>query len=323
MEPLVWCDRSHIASSQAAEAGGWHTLTVDFPAPKMPALAPVKAHASSGSSSPPHAPSADGGAVLAGLNALGSVLRSDATLRDSLESLVGKERRLAELELLRNLSAGGFFAANGGSGRAGGGVASSPVARLTGAHAAPSSADAHAGEGGDASPSAHAAPASARALAALAAVYDATDPLRVVPSALETRHGGASRMLRPASGRAEVTSAEAALLFGAVDGQVRGLDISHMPCDDAHVGAAALSALASTLTAAWGGDAARATHCESLDARRCEIGATAVASFLELFRAMPRLVRVSRGDSVACAAAVLAHPAPLLPPTTPLCHHRV
>lgn len=124
-------------------------------------------------------------------------MMQDRVLRDNIQSLVDKERRLAELELLLRLSE----------------------------HGAPLTSAKHDAKSADALPS----------VAASKHMFDDTDPTRIDASFIATPPELPSGMLRPRAGRADLSASEVALLTAPIPSKC-GIDLGRLKLNDDSAG---------------------------------------------------------------------------------------
>jgi hypothetical protein len=201
------------------------------------------------------------------LTPLEIAMMQDRVLRDSITSLVDKERRLAELELLLRLSEAG-----------------APLTSASGHHHHHHHHGPGEGAGGAESDSDD---DEASAKSAAARIFDHTDPARVESASLSSGPALPSGMLRPRGGRPELSAAEAALLSGAVapgpspTGMSAppkcGLDISRMGLTEDH------AADLGTLFASLGGAAQTLRIIDARNNLLERAGATAIVDAVKRF----------------------------------------
>lgn len=205
------------------------------------------------------------------LTALTSASRTDALLRSGLEELVSKERKLAELSMLQLLASNGMLSSSWGGG---GNAAFAVGASLNDVPSSGLVAES----------------TLTRAAPVEEVFFDESDALQLPSSAHAGvfRSMGGNGMLRPSSGRPEVSTAEAALLSISVRENVRcGLDLSGMPLGDDVGGSGALSSLMGVL------GAGSCASLRALDVRACSLGAGGVSALLDVLRQCPALEALS------------------------------
>ena len=230
--------------------------------------------------------------------ALATLSSTNDALRDGIETLISKERHLAELSLMLLLEGGGAPSSTpppfpGASSpflpppptspatAAPPHPFSGPPLRVTrdaatGSFSTGCAGEAEGGVGGATPPSPW--------------LHSSQDPLRIPSHALAARPSLPSRLLRPACGRAELSGEEAALLAGLAPlgaGAPVGLDLRGLHLGEG--GASAMEAAARALNAAAAGGGAGGAQLKALDVRDCSLTAGGVAGLLTSLPLLPKL----------------------------------